>query len=317
MKMNEIMIYKLKIALGIFVLFSLLVTKSMAQQDPMFTQYYFNTQSINPAYAGTWENTGFMVLGRHQWVGMSGAPTTYTFSLQTPTSSQNVAVGLNLIADIVGYEKRFSLNLDYSYKVKITKKTTLRLGIKGGITSYSNNLNKYTGYPGDPADPLFMTDINNKLMPNAGIGGFLYNKEFYIGLSSTQIFKVDFKDNYSNYSSSGELQNFYLMGGYVFDLSEKLRFKPTFLVRSIFGSSMVVDLSANFLLGEKVWLGANYRTSDSFGVIAQWLFDNKLRIGYAIDYSVTPLHSFNYATHEVMVTYELPPWNNWSTPRMF
>ncbi len=317
MKMNEIMIYKLKIALGILFLFLLSVTKSRAQQDPTFTQYYFNTQAINPAYAGTWDNTGFLVIGRHQWVGMSGAPTSYTFSFQTPARSQNVAVGLNLIADIVGFEKRFSLNFDYSYRVKITKETALRLGIKGGLTSYSNNLTEYTGYPGDPADPLFMTDINNKIMPNLGIGAFLYNKEFYVGLSSTQIFKVDFKDNYSNYSSWAELQHFYLMGGYVFELSEKLRFKPTFLVRSIFGSSMVVDLTANFLLGEKVWLGANYRTGDSFGFIAQWLFDNKLRIGYAIDYSVTPMRSFSYATHEVMVSYELPAWSNFSTPRMF
>ena len=250
--MNDIMTYKLKIALGIFLLLLLSATKSKAQQDPMFTQYYFNTQSINPAYAGTWDNTGFLVLGRHQWVGMSGAPTSYTFSFQTPTRFQNVALGLNVMADIAGFEKRLSLNLDYSYRIKITKKTTLRMGIKGGLTSYTNNLTKYTGYPGDPADPLFMTDINNMLMPNLGIGGFLYNKEFYIGLSSTQIFKVDFKDNYSNYSSWAELQHFYLMGGYVFELSERLSFKPTFLVRSIFGSSMVVDLSANFLLGEKI-----------------------------------------------------------------
>ena len=317
MKTNKIMNCKLKIALGIFLLFLLLTTKSKAQQDPMFTQYYFNTQSINPAYAGTWDNTGFIVMGRHQWVGISGAPTSYTFSLQSPARSKNVAVGLNLMADIVGYEKRFSLNFDYSYRVKITKETSLRLGIKGGVTSYSNNLTNYTGYPGDPADPLFMTDINYKLLPNLGIGAFLYNKEYYIGLSSTQIFKVDFKDNYSNYSSWGELQNFYLMGGYVFELSESLRFKPTFLVRSIFGSSIVVDVTANFLLGEKVWLGANYRTGDSFGFIAQWIFDNKVRIGYAIDYSLTKLHSFNFATHEVMVTYELPAWSNWSTPRMF
>ena len=314
---NEIMTYKLKISLVAIFLILLSATISKAQQDPMFTQYYFNTQSINPAYAGTWDNTGFLVLGRHQWVGMSGAPTSYTFSFQTPLRSPNVAVGLNVLADIVGFEKRFSLNFDYSYKVKITKKTALRLGIKGGVTSYSNNLTKYSGYPGDPADPLFMTDINNKIMPNFGVGGFLYNKGFYIGLSSTQIFKVDFKENYGNYSTNGELQHFYLMGGYVFDLSQILSFKPTFLVRSIFGSSMMVDLTANFLLGEKVWLGANYRTNDSFGFIGQWIFDNKLRIGYAIDYSVTPLHSFSYATHEVMVSYELPAWSHWSTPRMF
>jgi type IX secretion system PorP/SprF family membrane protein len=290
---------------------------SHAQQDPNFTYYNFNTQTINPAYAGTWDNLGFMALGRLQWAGMEGAPQTYTLSIQSPISSGNVALGLNIVSDRAGFENRLAANADYSYRLKISENTSLRLGIKGGITSYSHNLTRYTGYPGDPQDPLFMSDINNKIMPNFGIGAFLSNENFYMGLSSPKILKNSFKNNFDNYSSWAELRHFYLIGGFVVNPASTVKFKPTFLVRYIQGASLVTDLTANFLLGDKVWLGANYRTGDSFGFIAQWILDGQLRLGYGIDFSTSPLRAFHSGTHEIMVSYELGMLRNWDTPRMF
>ena len=306
----------LNISFGALILLLLLTLRTEAQQDPMFTQYNFNIQTFNPAYVGTWENAGFLILGRHQWVGMSGAPATYTLSFQTPVKFQNFALGMNVIADKVGMEKRLGANFDYSYRLRMTNNTNLRLGIKGGVTTYTNNLSEYTGYPGDPADPMFMTDIETKFMPNFGIGAFLSNEIYYVGISSPKILKNKFKNNHSNFSTTAELRHFFLIGGYVFEVSDYLRFKPTFLARTVWGTSTVFDVTANFLLGEKVWLGANYRTGDSFGFVGQWIFEN-LRLGYGFDYTTTPLQSFHHATHEVMVSYELPARRRYSSPRMF
>ncbi|WP_175550042.1 PorP/SprF family type IX secretion system membrane protein [Mariniphaga anaerophila] len=309
--------YRIRLNRGVLFLLLFMVFKAEAQQEPTFTQYNFNIQTFNPAYAGTWKNTGFMVIGRHQWVGMSGAPQTYTFSFQTPVKFQNFALGMNIIADKIGLEKRMGADIDYSYRIRLTGVTDLRLGIKGGVTAYTNNFTGYTGYPGDPEDPVFMTDIETRFMPNFGVGAFLHNEKYYLGISSPKILKTDFKNSSSEMSTWAELRHFFLIGGYVFDLAENLKFKPTFLARSVWGASSVVDLTANFLLGEKVWLGANYRTGDSFGFIGQWIFENQLRIGYAFDYSITPLKSFTNATHEVMVSYELPSRRKWINPRMF
>jgi len=306
----------LNISFGALILLLLLTLRTEAQQDPMFTQYNFNIQTFNPAYVGTWENAGFLILGRHQWIGMSGAPTTYTLSFQTPVKFQNFALGMNVIADKVGMEKRLGANFDYSYRLRMTNNTNLRLGIKGGVTTYTNNLSEYTGYPGDPADPMFMTDIETKFMPNFGVGAFLSNEIYYVGISSPKILKTKFKNNHSNFSTTAELRHFFLIGGYVFEVSDYLKFKPTFLARTVWGTSTVFDVTANFLLGEKVWLGANYRTGDSFGFVGQWIFEN-LRLGYGFDYTTTPLQSFHHATHEVMVSYELPARRRYSSPRMF
>ena len=55
---------------------------SKGQQDPMYTQYIFNLQTINPAYAGSWQDIGVTALSRDQWLGIQGHPTTQTFSFQ-------------------------------------------------------------------------------------------------------------------------------------------------------------------------------------------------------------------------------------------
>jgi len=319
MKMMNQMEFKLNIVKGLGIMILLLVVNtSYAQQDPMYTQYNFNTQTINPAYAGTWDNMGFLVLGRHQWVGMGGAPRTYTLSMQSHTGLKNVAWGINVLSDKVGLEKRTMFNIDYSYRLKLTEESFLRLGLKAGITNYMHNLSEHTGYPGDPADPLFMGDAEIKFMPNFGVGAFLYSEHYYLGLSIPKIMQNEFKNNYNNYRTWPEMRHFFLIGGYVFSLSNDVKFKPTFLTKATWGAPVEIDLTANFLLREKIWLGAMYRTGDSYGFIAQWIFDRQLRIGYSIDFTTTKLQHYHNSTHEIMVSYELKSLSRkWSTPRMF
>ncbi|MFW5831583.1 MAG: type IX secretion system membrane protein PorP/SprF [Prolixibacteraceae bacterium] len=302
--------FKLNIskALGILILV-IAANVSFAQQDPMYTQYMFNTQTINPAYAGTWESVGFLVLARQQWSGFDGAPQTYTFSFQAPLKNERVALGLNVINDKTGLEKRFSVFGDYSYQIPIDFNTNLRFGLKAGFTNYSNNLAQYRLYPGEDMDPLFQGEINNKFMPNFGMGAFLYSKKYYVGFSVPKLVHNDFEDNLGNFSVQAEMRHYFLIAGTVHNLNEDLKFKPTMLTKATFGpesgSPVEVDLSANFLFKEKFWLGAMYRTGDSFGFLAQWIFDRKLRVGYSIDFSTTNLQNYNNGTHEIMVSYEL------------
>jgi type IX secretion system PorP/SprF family membrane protein len=299
---------KLNIIKGLGIL--LLVIGSLtsnAQQDPMYTQYMFNTQTINPAYAGTWESVGFLVLGRHQWTGWEGAPETYTFTLQAPLKNERVALGLNVISDKIGLEKRMYLFADYSYLVPLSEKTNLRLGLKGGFTNYSNDLTSYNIL--DPGDNSFQGEIDSKLKPNFGVGAFLYSKRAYVGLSVPKIVNSSFENNYNNFSVRSEMRHYFLIAGAVFNLGENLKFKPTMLTKASFtgetGTPLQLDLTGNFLIKERVWLGAMWRSGDSYGFLAQFIFAQKLRIGYAIDFATTNLKNHNNGTHEIMVTYEL------------
>lgn len=308
--------------LGILVLVAAGLTLK-AQQDPMYTQYMFNTQTMNPAYAGTWESLGFMVLARQQWAGLEGAPKTYTFSMQAPLKNEKFALGLNAINDKIGLEKRFYLFVDYSYLVPLTETSSLRLGLKGGFTNYSNDLMMYsTNAPGSEFnDPAFQGEIDKKFIPNFGVGAFLYGKRYYMGFSVPKMINHEFNNNYNNLSVSSEIRHYFLMAGIVFNLGENLKFKPTMLAKASFtsdsGTSGQVDLTANFLIKEKFWLGAMYRTGDSFGFLANWIIDKKMRIGYSFDYTVSDLHSYQNGTHEIMVSYEIGLKGMAISPRYF
>lgn len=289
-----------------------------SQQEPVLTQYNFNTQIINPAYTGTWENSGALLLGQHQWLGMEGAPTTYALSFQTSDIYEKVGLGLNIVSDVVGYEKRLSFFGDYSYGFQIDEESMLRLGLKFGITNYSNNFSKYVQYPG-PLDPSIRYEKNVRNMPNFGVGAYWFSKDYYFGLSIPKLIENEF-ENTDNYSVQAELRHFYFIAGYVFELSEYLKFKPTFLAKATVGAPVNFDLTGNFLIGDKVWLGALYRTWETYGFIGQWIFDSQLRVGYSVNFSSTKLQQFNSGTHEVMVTYEFDfgaKEKKWSSPRMF
>jgi type IX secretion system PorP/SprF family membrane protein len=291
---------------GLVFLVLLSVSKFVSgQQDPMYTQYMFNTQTINPAYAGTWNSIGFLALSRMQWVGINGAPNTQTFSFQMPVRNQNMGVGLNIINDRIGLEKRFSLFADYSYKISFEGKTNLWMGIKGGFSNYSHNLTDYDLYPDGISDPLFQGDIEHKFLPNAGVGLLFDNPAWYAGVSAPKLINSKYASNGNNFSITGEIQTFFLMGGYIRNLTKDIKFKPTILVKATIGAPVEVDFSANILLKEKFWLGAMYRTGDSFGFIAQWIIDKNLRLGYAIDFTTSNLRNYHYSTHEVMISYEL------------
>jgi hypothetical protein len=133
----------------------------------------------------------------------------------------------------------------------------------------------------------------------------MYSEKYYLGLSLPRILQNEFRNNYNNYSTSASMRHLFLQGGYVFELSQDVKFKPTMLVKAAWGAPVEADITGNFLLRDKVWLGAMLRTFDSYGFIAQWIIDRQLRFGYSIDFTTTRLRNHHSGTHEVMVSYEI------------
>lgn len=295
------------------------VTASFGQQDPMYSQYMFNIQAFNPAYAGTWQSIGIMALGRHQWVGFEGAPTTYTLTVQAPLRNENVGLGLSVINDEIGIEKRLAVFADYSYRLKVTDDVSLRFGLKAGFTNYENDLNAYRLYvPEGGTDPAFQGVIDKKFMPNFGVGAFMHSEKFYAGFSIPKVLQNDFENGVENYNTSYELRHMTLIGGYVVELSDAVKFKPSFNARYMKGSPIVTDINASFLFADRFWIGAMYRTAETFGFNTQFIINEKLRLGYAIDFNTSNISSYNDGIHEVMISYELNfVKSRYTSPRYF
>lgn len=287
---------------------------ALSQQLPQFTQYMYNTISINPAYAGSRETLSLVGLHRSQWAGLDGGPVTQTFSIHSPMRNEKVGLGLSVINDVLGFENFTYIYGDFSYTINLSEKTKLAFGLKGGFTSYSLDQELRTTYPNDPA----IYGIEDRWNPNIGVGTFLHQNKWYLGLSAPRILTTDLNDE--NNVKALERVSYYFTGGYVFELSKNTKFKPAFLVKATNGAPLSYDLTANFLFHEKFWLGAGYRMNEatsSLGAIVDFQVSKQLRVGYAYEYPFSDINRFSSGTHEILLMFEVFKSKRVKSPRYF
>lgn len=286
-----------------------------AQQDSQYTQYMYNTQVVNPAYAGNRGLLSINGLHRTQWVGLEGAPTTYSLTVNSPVG-ERVGLGFSFIKDEIGPSIENNLTVDFSYTIPIGATTNLSLGLKGGLNVLDVDYSKLTIF--NQNDINFQNNINNRITPTIGLGFYLNgNDKWYLGLSSPNLLKTDHYNDIQNSEVTEEIHG-YLIGGYVFNLNESLKFKPAALIKGVVGAPLAVDVSANFLFNEKFTLGAAYRLDAAVSALAAFQISDQLMIGYAYDYDTTELGNYNSGSHEIFLRFEfLKTANRIISPRFF
>lgn len=280
---------------------------SYGQQDAQYTQYMYNTLSINPAYAGSRDVLSFVGLYRSQWVGLDGAPTTYTASLHSPVGNK-VGLGLNLVRDEIFISNETYIDLTFSYTLDVTDRSKFAFGLKAGahlldIDPARSNTGASNG--GDVSAGTQL-NIDNKFSPQFGLGGYYYTDDYYIGFSAPNILETEHFDESTTNSLSvaRERVNFYLIGGYVFDINESLDLKPAVLFKAVNGAPLQADLSLNALIKEKLTLGVAYRWSAALSAMAGFQISDQLMIGFGYDRESTELNQFNDGSYELMLRYE-------------
>jgi len=280
----------------------LLNLESLAQQDPMYTQYMYNPLSVNPGYAGSREALSIVGILREQWVGIDGAPSTQSLNLHSPIFNDNMGLGLSVINDKIGPIHQTMLFADYSYSIQTTDNAKLSFGLKAGVNIFQADLLSLT--PDQGGDPA-MYNIDNKLLPNIGVGVFYYSDKGYVGLSAPKLLEqMLYEYNTSVVTENKERRHYFVIGGYVFDLSEQVKFKPAFLLKAVVGAPISIDLSANFLFRDKLGVGVAHRLDDSFSGLLQYYVTPQFRIGYAYDFTLTELRNYNSGSHELMLGYD-------------
>jgi type IX secretion system PorP/SprF family membrane protein len=289
---------------------------SFAQQDAQFTQYMYNTININPAYAGSRGALSIFGLYRTQWVGLDGAPETSSFSANTPINNSNLGIGLSLVNDKIGPTNENTFSVDLSYTVQTSADFKLSFGIKGSANLFNLDISKLN--PEDQGDPQFQ-DLDNKFSPNVGAGVYWHSDKAYIGLSVPNFIETNRYDD-NDIAIYKDKINYYLMGGYVFDLDkyQYIKFKPAVLAKMVEGAPLQVDVSANFMFVDKFVLGVAYRWSASVSAMAGFQITDGLYIGYGYDRETTNLNNYNSGSHEIFIRYEFIKKNNKITsPRFF
>lgn len=273
-----------------------------SQQDSEYTQYMYNTVVVNPAYAGSRGMLSFNSLYRSQWTGLIGAPNSLTFSVNSPVGERGVGLGLSVIHDEVGPSTESNVTVDFSYTVPLTLKTNLSFGLKGGMNLLNVDFGKLDIR--DRSELVFSQNIENRFSPNVGLGVYLhFDDRWYVGLSSPNILSTDhFDDTIS--STASEKAHFYLIGGYVFDINDGLKFKPAFLTKAVTGAPLAFDVSANFLINTRFTAGLSYRLDASVSALVGFQISDRFMVGYSYDYDTTELGNYNSGSHDFFLRFE-------------
>ena len=296
------------------VITTLLPVDANAQQDPQYTQYMYNTMSVNPAYAGQREVLSITGLYRTQWVGIDGAPESQTFGVHTPLRNERIGLGLSIVNDQIGPAQETYVNANFSYTIPLNDyDQKLSFGLSGGLHFLDTDWSK--GIFQNPTDAAFQENID-LLSPIIGAGLYLHSRKWYVGLSVPNFINTEHYDDFQESLATERLHAF-LIGGYVFDLSERTKLKPAFLVKAVSGAPLIADLSANLLWNDKFTVGLAWRWDDSVSGLAGFQVTDGLYLGYSYDRTTTGLSNYNVGTHEIMMRFELQQLGRLISPRFF
>lgn len=285
-----------------------------AQQDPQFTQYMYNTLSINPAYAGSRGHLSILGMHRSQWVGINGAPTSQVLAIDGPMG-KNVGLGLVITNDELGPSNEFFLDANFSYTIRLNENDRkLSFGIKGGGRLFNVDFSK--GLFADP-DIAFQQNIENRFFPTVGAGVYYHTPKGYLGVAIPNFFTEDHYDGATQRIAT-ERMHYYVIGGKIIPLQSSLLFKPAFFMKWVPGAPLIADVSANFRYKDTFTFGLAYRWDDSFSGLLGLQITEKIAVGYAYDMTTTDLRNYNNGTHEIFLRFELiPRTNRLKSPRFY
>ncbi|WP_240642367.1 PorP/SprF family type IX secretion system membrane protein [Nonlabens xiamenensis] len=296
---------------------------AFAQQDPQFTQYRYNQNIINPAYAtDNLEEVNVGVLYRSQWVGLEGAPKTASAFIHYPVSDR-VELGLSFTNDDIGnVVTENNIYADFAYVLPVSDEGKLSLGIKAGVTLFDANFDGFELQSGGRDTDVAFNENVTQTFPNVGLGAFYFTDRFYAGLSAPNLLTTTHLENENGVQATGVQDiHFFLTSGYVMDINNDLKFKPAFLLKGVKGAPLSLDLTASLLFNEKFEAGLAYRWDDAVSALASFQVTDDLKLGYAYDYTTSNLGNYNSGSHEIILLYNIKTkfWRNGydRSPRFF
>lgn len=270
---------------------------SFAQEDPLYAQYQNNPLLINPAYSGFNNNFNASLSYRKQWSGFDGNPTTVNVSGHTSLSNNKMGVGVLVVQDKIGVNKNLEGYATYSYRLNLNNNHHLCFGLQAGFITYKTDNSDLNIY--DPGDPAF--NSINLTKPSFGAGIIFHSDRYFIGIAVPRMLKSSTQLSHQGDNFTARLydQHYYTTLAYVFYLSERVRFKPSTLMRFVKGAPLSLDYNASFTIDEKYTAGVFMRNTNACGLLTQLRFAEAYRIAYAFELPIGNSVGPRFTSHEI------------------
>jgi len=298
-----------KIYIILLISISAVSTQLQAQNDFQFSQFMFNELCYNPAVAATSNDINLSLLGRQQWIGFGGAPSTQSFNAYCNFDKIG-GFGLNVLNDQLGYEHNLNARFSYARNFKLGDTTSFCLGMSGGIAARSIDVDELTFE--NPAEVIAPQDLENKTKGDFGVGLVFRTHGFTLQASSTHITQSLTKSDFYKVP-----RHYYLSMSYRFELGNDWTLTPALFARSSeFITQFDIHVRASY--ANKFWFGLSYRWDESAILLAGVRITEYLGIGYAGDWITGPAAAYSQTSHELMLISKIRgPKKKTSSPMMF
>lgn len=283
-----------------------------AQQFPNYSLFIYNKMGYNPGYTGVPDAPCFTLLHRSQWIGLEGAPTTQILSANVPFLRKKLGIGVTLTNQNIGISRIFSTDLNYAYHILLGK-GELSIGLQGTLRYYSENYSdsRLKATQGLAIDNSIPVGLQNKYLPNFGVGLHYSTDKYYIGVSALRLIPNNIDFGNSDEYISAELPHFFAMAGYSFSLGEQLKFQPQLLLKLVENAPFDVELNMGLELAERYLFAVNYRaggeistgSGDSVDLIFGIQLSDKLLFAVAYDITLSNIRKYNNGSIEACLQY--------------
>lgn len=265
---------------------------SVAQQDPLYSQYINNMLLINPAYSGSTTDLNASVMYRKQWAGFEGSPVTMNASAHMALNRNIMGTGMIILQDQVGSNKTTEVMLTYGYHISLNKDIKLSLGLQAGYVNYYSD---FSVLKINPADTKFANSSEWK--PNVGAGFMIRNEVFMLGFSIPKFLNAT--SHVEQFSTSLYNQHAYAIASYVYPLSYRIKFKPWVLARFVEGAPLSFDYAISIKVDDSYSLGLITRNLTTYGAYAQINIGDNLRFAYVFELPTQKSVGTQFTTHEL------------------
>ena len=145
---------------------------------------------------------------------------------------------------------------------------------------------------------------------NFGTGLFFFFFSFFTGISAPYLFNNSLIQSKNGLVDKNfEFNHIYFTMGRKFEL-KNLSFTPTTLIKMVTGSPLQIDINANFLIKEKVWLSSGYRSNNTVILSIGYIILKNIKLVYSYDFvNFTPA-SYSSGSHEISIGYGLNFYKN-------
>ena len=303
--------------LYIAVLFGFFTLEGSSQQVPLYSQYMLNGFLLNPAAAGSEGYTAVNITAREQWIGFRDSPGTYALSFQTRILRKSyisrgssvrksgrgrsrggkVGLGGYIFNDRNGAVQRTGFKATYAYHINLLH-SQLSFGLS--LAGYQFRIDDDLINLEDPGDDLWLGANKSVFIPDADAGVYYSARNYWAGLSVDQLFESTLKIGDSGYDRYKMERNYYLMGGYDFEVRRDIVISPSTLVKFAENGKLQADINGKVLFQQSYWAGLGYRTGHAIIVMAGVSVD-KLVFGYAFDIGLNSIMKHSYGTHEFSI----------------